>query len=238
MGFYYKCPVRSVGIENIVTKFEFRGRGSFPSILLLKKNMHKIIQIDREVMDITKFWDINPQMKYISPFSKLYESDESINKEDSSRVMYAIVFQCNQDEDENIYFSMDKDEQIKQLEENVLPKIYDRKLYEECLEAFPEICLTVLERELVVEKEALKRRKKLLNQEWTLDQTVIERDKSGRPYSVILKGTTSQLNALQKDSYKIIEGIETLIQKYLEEKAMLRGRGDQQIPIADREKMW
>ena len=41
------------------------------------------------------FWEHNREIKFISPFSKFYESDLSKNKEYSSRIMWAIYLYCD-----------------------------------------------------------------------------------------------------------------------------------------------
>lgn len=42
--------------------------------------------------DIThNFWEINKQFRYLSPFSKLYEADDTPNKDYSSKQMWCIV---------------------------------------------------------------------------------------------------------------------------------------------------
>jgi hypothetical protein len=38
------------------------------------------------------FWQINPQLIIPEEFNKLYESDKSKNKEESSKIMYALCF--------------------------------------------------------------------------------------------------------------------------------------------------
>lgn len=63
------------------------------------------------------FWQHNPEIKYIVPFSKLYDSDPSKKKEYSSQLMWAIYLFS----DPNSRFSrMFTTERMKEIQDNYL----------------------------------------------------------------------------------------------------------------------
>lgn len=204
--------------------------------------MSKVIGLDLvfEEGDEVRFWSKNPQLKYIEPYSVLYNNDESKDKTFSSKQMWIIVFMNNPDEEENVFFRSDVREMKRNLEKHFAPEgfSWDDLDFEECLLQFPEMCMTSIERELQSELKAIKERKRLMDQPWTLDYSKVELDKSGTPRSLTIIGTAKQLNALQKDSQKVIDGIQDVIAKYYEQKEQMKGRGDSSIPVSEKKGMW
>ena len=56
------------------------------------------------------FWELNQQLRFYSPYSKLYNRDKSKNKKTSSLEMWCITFMCHPDQDVNIFYRMNPDE--------------------------------------------------------------------------------------------------------------------------------
>ena len=59
------------------------------------------------------FWEVNPQLVYIPPFSELYNKDKSKNKEKSSKNMWCIFFMSDPDEDKNKFYRIPEKERLE-----------------------------------------------------------------------------------------------------------------------------
>lgn len=71
------------------------------------------------------FWKLNPELKYMSPFNKLMEGDESPNKEMSSKLMWAVYLYCDP---ESRFARMAEDDRKKEIAENYLQ--LDKEIWE------------------------------------------------------------------------------------------------------------
>ncbi|MFO0089883.1 MAG: hypothetical protein ACK518_03695 [bacterium] len=63
------------------------------------------------------FWDINPQLKVVSKFAKLYNEDKTKSKAQSSKLMWAIAFVADFD---SKFRSLSEDERKKLVSEDYL----------------------------------------------------------------------------------------------------------------------
>lgn len=63
------------------------------------------------------FWDINPQLKVVSKFAKLYNEDKTKSKAQSSKLMWAIAFVADFD---SKFRSLSEDERKKLVAEDYL----------------------------------------------------------------------------------------------------------------------
>lgn len=181
------------------------------------------------------FWVLNPQMKIYKPFNKLYNKDESKDKEFSSRQMWTVFFLCHPDEEDNIFYRMPDEEKRKMLKETFVPDIdWEDDDFMECVDRYPIECMTIVERTLAEEKQNLIKRTKLINEtEWTLDRTEFDGKKM-----VTVKGTASQINNLMKDSRTIYDRYKQIEEEFLKEKETNRAKGGRKISLSERGKMW
>lgn len=170
-----------------------------------------------EIGLISNFWELNPQLSLIKPFSILYESDKLKNKIDSSKLMWAFYFNNYPDEEENIYYRIPKDQREPMLEEVfTLPKPLIEYTTEQ--EEFRKICLTSTQKDLLLEKEALHERAIFLRDtKYTLDSYEIVTIGS-RAQRVVLPGTAKQLDQMKKATDAIMKNFERIEEKYLAEK--------------------
>lgn len=179
------------------------------------------------------FWDLHPQYQIYDPFSKLFKEikDNTL----SSNMMWAIVYMLYPDEDENIFYKTEEETRRQMLQENLLPEEHwDNELFVECYEAFPYESMTAVERALAEEKKALRKRAQLIKDtELTLDQTQIINNKT-----IIVKGTATQINTLQKDALKVYENYEKIEIKFNKEKAKSIKKGGGKIFKSQNSGMW
>jgi hypothetical protein len=157
----------------------------------------------------TDFWELNPQVQYISPFNKLKDKFK-----DSSQHMWAIFFMCDPDEDVNKFYRYDLENRKENIN-NFYSKIkWEDVLFNQCLEAYPFECMNAIHRALKDEKDSLMQRARLIKDtNYTLDFTDISDGKA-----VQMKGTARQLDAMRKDTSKIYEALEEAITKFVKQK--------------------
>lgn len=122
--------------------------------------MNTFINIKKDFSADTNFWELNPHLIYVDPFSDLYHKDKSKNHEQSSKDMWCILWMSDPDEDTNKYYRIPiVDGQRLKICKNFNPSFNaEDTLIVACKEAYPEVCLTTIERALKAEKEAIDKR--------------------------------------------------------------------------------
>lgn len=123
------------------------------------------VKIDKTFDPKVNFWELNPQMIIISPYSKLYARDKSPNKVNSSKEMWICFLMCDPDEDINILFRIDLDKRRETIKENYYSQIdWNDELFNQCLTAYPNDCLTAVEKSLKDTKEYILSRAQMLKE--------------------------------------------------------------------------
>lgn len=181
----------------------------------IKVNPEFVLTNDLNI--ITNFWELNPALAIISPFNVLYNQDKSKDRVDSSKTMWCIFFNNEPDETINIYFRIPSEER-----EAMLKEVFHKDLNFEELrsyeEAFRKICLTSIQKDLLLEKEALHERAIFLRDtKYSLDEyeTVTV---GNRVQRITLPGTAKQLDAMKKATESIMKNFERIEEKYFESK--------------------
>ena len=88
------------------------------------------------------FWEVNPQLVYIPPFSELYNKDKSKNKEKSSKNMWRIFFMSDPDEDKNKFYRIPEKERLEMLKEVFHPDFdTEKEMVQLCINKYSYICL-------------------------------------------------------------------------------------------------
>jgi hypothetical protein len=153
------------------------------------------------------FWELNPQIQYLTPFNKLKDEFK-----DSSQHMWAIFFMSDPDEDINKFYRYDLEKRKEQIN-NFYSKIkWEDPLFIECLESYPFECLNSIQRSLKDELDSLKDRTRLIRHtKLTLDYTDPD---TGRT----IKGTTAQIDTMRAKSEKIYEQLEKAQNKFFKQK--------------------
>lgn len=176
------------------------------------------------------FWKLNPQLQYIKPFNKLYESDESINKDLSSKTMWCIVFMCEPDEEINKFLRIPEKERYEMLKETFFSLFdMDDKLIKECLDEYPILCMSSVQRALKDEKEMLMKRASFIkSQEYTLDTYDVVTGQGGRPVRVTMPGTAKQLDTMHKATKSIMDNFKLIENEFFTEKSKSQLKGNRQ----------
>lgn len=102
------------------------------------------------------FWELNPHMIHVEPFSDMYIADKTKNKEQSSKDMWCVLWMTDPDEDSNKYYRIfDKEERLgicKSFNTNFDP---EHPLIVDALEKYPFLCLTADELAYKLQKDQL-----------------------------------------------------------------------------------
>lgn len=197
------------------------------------------------VIDITRYrdgviiWEEFPTLKYLKPYyNELYKKDKSKNKYDSSLTLWSIVF-LNDPDQENMFYSQDYNERIKNIKENFNKKFDDNdELVKVIMENFPEDNLTAVEKAFKEEVDSLVKRAKLIkNTEYTFDST--EKDEKGNTIFVsgkplVKKGTATDIDKMRVNSLKIYEQYDELRKKFIKERSDTRIHGGRKESLSER----
>jgi len=166
------------------------------------------------------YWALHPGNKVVKTFSNLYESDKSKNKENSSKLMWAIALYTDPNE-ENIYKNLGFDEKRYIISTDFLKDKkfnWEDKKIVELIETYEELCLTVAEKELFRFEEKLKQRGNFLK---TTDYTLDDYNEQGKPK----KGTADQLDKMMLNTSKLYQQLEEIKSKLEKEKSSSKLRG-------------
>lgn len=182
------------------------------------------------------FWDANPQLKYIKPFSDLYNNDSSNNKEFSSKDMWCVFFMSDPDEENNKFFRIPYIERYEMLKETFnITFDLDNELIKECMKQYPLLCLTSVQRALKDEKEVLMKRADFLkSQDYTLDTYEMITGAGGRLMRVTLPGTAKQLDTMHKSTKAIMDNFAKIEADFLAEKVKSQLKGNRQESKSER----
>lgn len=135
------------------------------------------------------FWELNPLIKNVSPFSAVFKTDNGGNR--SSDTMWSVVFMCDPDEDTNIFFRYSEAERKKHIQDMFPNASLDTQLFEECVQAYPFECMDSIQRSLYDLKNSLRARARFLySSEYTLE--------TGKDLDIMHKNTKTLYADLQK----------------------------------------
>lgn len=162
--------------------------------------MNTFVSIRAEYSPTLNFWELNPHMIYVSPFNHLYDRDKSKDRVESSKHMWCIVWMSDPDEDTNKYYRLPTADRIDTCKRfNPLFDLED-DLIQTCITAYPDVCLTTIERALKAEKEFLDKRGMFLrNAEYGYD-------------------TMTMLDNAASKTSKILEQYDKVYQQFVESK--------------------
>lgn len=92
------------------------------------------------------FWNLNQEIKYMSPFNKLYNSDLTNNKEYSSQIMWAVYLYTDPD---SRFARMSEDEKREEINLNYLLNDkfnWDEPIIKELINGYQDRLLTKLQK--------------------------------------------------------------------------------------------
>ncbi|GIV86019.1 MAG: hypothetical protein KatS3mg054_0048 [Chloroflexus sp.] len=172
------------------------------------------------------FWELNPQIKYISPFAEVYASDTSQDKQKSSRLMWSIWLWTDPDVRNKVWRQAEevKYQSIKRF--NPEFDIYDPEV-KKLVEAYEDRMLTPAAREFLREHNTFVQRcRKLASEEYRLDEIMrdakgqIVTDKTGKP--IVIPGNAKQLDEMRKMTPQIASGYLEIYNRFLHEQGAQR----------------
>lgn len=132
---------------------------------MLKESILK--NFDLEV----NFWKLNPQLVIV--FNRLYESDNSKNKEKTSKIMWAIAMLYDPSES-NQFRNMEFDKKKEMISSlYIKDKSFNWDNYFVEIQLYKEVALTPLEREILILEESLTSRREFLRTPYTSKTAVL-----------------------------------------------------------------
>lgn len=178
------------------------------------------------------FWELNPFLKIIPPYSKLYKE---YGEELSSKYMLAVFLMSDPDEDANPFFRMDENYRKTIIKEEYVDIDWDDSLIIECLESYPFDCMDSVQRAFKEEKEQLKIRARFIKDTpITLDRTEVELDGNGKKYAINIKGTVAQLETLRKNTENVYKQYENVENKFIKGKQSATARGGRKLTNSEK----
>lgn len=145
------------------------------------------------------FWELNPHMIYVNPFSDLYLADKTKSKEQSSKDMWCVLWLTDPDEEVNKYYRISDKEERLNICKSFNP-LFDEEhpLILEALEKYPFLCLTADELAYKLQKDQL---------------IEISQFLSKQPISLETVGEIIKLKSQMPKIYQDFEKIEKMFQK-------------------------
>ena len=102
------------------------------------------------------FWQLNPHIKHVEPFSSLYSKDKSKSKEDSSSDMWCVLWMTDPDEEANKFYRIvDKEERLQVCKDFHKKFDPEHPLIIEAMEKYPFLCMTADELAYKLQKDQL-----------------------------------------------------------------------------------
>lgn len=102
------------------------------------------------------FWDINPHMIYVKPFSEIYSLDKKKDKEKSSKDMWCVFWLTDPDEEVNKYYRIPTIEERLDICKSYNPDFdEEHPLIKEAIEKYPHLCLNADELAYKLQKDQL-----------------------------------------------------------------------------------
>lgn len=156
------------------------------------------------------FWDLNPHMIYVEPFSHLYSADKSKDKDKSSKDMWCILWLTDPDEEVNKYYRIvDREERIDICKAFNPEFDVDHPQIQASLERYPYLCMNADELAYKLQKDQL---------------IEISQFLSNQPIQMDTIKDIIDLKAKMPKIYQDFEKIDKLFQKNKSEQRIFGGR--------------
>lgn len=194
---------------------------------------YKFIKVTFPVDLKENVWQKNPQLKYIEPYKKLYETDSG--GEESSLTLKCIMLDCDPSYDNKIGKLEDSMKRNAILAYN--PKFdFEDELVLQIKTAYVNDCLTPAARAFKIEEDALIKRAKFIESaEYTFPE-VLRDNKGAVVYAagkpVMMPGTARDIDAMRKltlDIYKKYEMVKKMFEDEQKGVVRLYGGGEETL---------
>ncbi len=163
--------------------------------------MYQLVNISSSATAIEdNFWEMNPQLKYIEPFSAVYSSDKSKDKINSSKTMWSVWMFADPSYDNKIY-RLPHDAKLRAIKK-FNPKFDpDAADMVSLIDAYRNTCMTHAARAFHEEEQLLAKRAKFLaSAEYTFDSYIIDKGKR-----VLVKGTATDIDKMKTMTLRIYQ---------------------------------
>ena len=159
-----------------------------------------------------KFWEVNPEFKFIEPYATFYKSSK--DKKKTSEVMWAVFLLCDV---ESPKIRLRKDEREEEIKSAFLKdKTFSFSKYKDLTTEYPKVVMTKVQRELQVWGDKIEERGVFME---TLKYTI---------------DTVDTLDKMLKDSKVIWEGFDKVYKAYQEESLETRARGGREESFTEK----
>lgn len=160
--------------------------------------MYRFVKINHPVDIRENFWNLNYQLRFISPFKQLYDRDMSPDKDISSKEMICIYSYCDPNYDNKIY-RLAEEEKRSAIKSYYSDFDFIDEVINQCILEYPEMCLSDAAKEFMKSLNQIRKFKDLIDEMittkgLTLDEKVI----SPRGREEKVEGTAKQLLGLKK----------------------------------------
>jgi hypothetical protein len=159
-----------------------------------------------------KFWEVNPEFKFVAPYDAFYTS--ITDKKKTSMVMWAIYLLCDINSPKIRLRLDEREEEIKTF--FIKDPEFTFTRYQELIDAYPKVVLSKIQRELKVWHDKIEERNKFL-ESVTYDMNTFE-----------------ALDKMMKDSKPIWEAFGKVYKEYQEENIETRARGGREESFSEK----
>jgi hypothetical protein len=173
-------------------------------------NVSKIFDIENN------FWDQNPHMKILEPFSRLFKRDKSKNATNSSKEMWCIFLYQDPHPSKNPLYNLPPEDRKEQIKDGFYPIDWEDKDIKVCMEAWTEKCLTDVERNFKGWRDKL-----------------VERDKflACQPYDL---DNGDALDRMLSNTKKLWDAYKSARDEMLQEENKLVGKGQRKMTVSEK----
>lgn len=195
-------------------------------------NLNKNLDV---LADDFNFWQLNPQLTLMKPFSELYSRDVSKGKVVSSKEMSVVFFMCEVDDEVNKFARIPKQDRVEMLKETFYSDFnLEDPLIEKCIEQYPLLAMSAIEKALKEEVESMVQRARFIEETQRTNYTLDDLVPIGNNRWINKKGTATQLDAMRKNTPAIYKNYEKLEEQFLEYKKSSRVKGGRKESLAER----
>lgn len=195
--------------------------------------MYRFVKLNGPFDIRVNFWETNYQLRFIDPFSKIYDLDDGGNK--SSQIMWCIWLYCDPNTENRIYRR--PEEQKKSSIQAYYPDFdFKDTLINEAILSYPEACMTNAAQDFDSEVKGLRKftkmiQDKMATEELTLDHYITVRNNRGTEQEKLVKGTAKQFAELKEKCVKLFQNYEKIKSIFFEEQAEQRlfGGGEETL---------
>jgi hypothetical protein len=188
---------------------------------------NSLVNITERTDPDTNWWALNPQMKLMKPFNELFKRDTTKDKTTSSKEMWSIFFISEPDEKLNRFYRYTIEQKLDMIKSDFYPEFNENdEVILNCINEYPNACLTSLGRAFKEEKDSLIERSNLLRTTSYRFDSVAQDAKgntvfvAGKP--MIIKGNVSELETMRKNTVTVWSQYDKIEGMFYEEKANLR----------------